>query len=63
MTSKTWNSGRIDGAIDRQQCGKHTLSAMNQHTTIEGLLEAVFCMRSMLRLYVYTEDRPLVRCG
>jgi hypothetical protein len=34
-----------------QQCSKHRSTATNKHTTVEELLEAVFSMRSLPRLY------------
>jgi hypothetical protein len=38
-------------AIARQRLGKHALAAMDTHATMDELLEAVFIMRSMPRLY------------
>jgi hypothetical protein len=37
-------------AIARQQLSKHITVAMNMHSTIEELLEAVFSMQSVPRL-------------
>jgi hypothetical protein len=38
-------------AFARQQHAKHMSMAMDMHAAIEELLEAVFSMQSMLRLY------------
>jgi hypothetical protein len=38
-------------ATARHQCGKHISAAMNQHATIEELLESLFSVWSMPRLY------------
>jgi hypothetical protein len=38
-------------SIARQQLGKHVSAVMNNHATTEDLIEAVFSMQSMLRLY------------
>jgi hypothetical protein len=38
-------------AVTRQWLNKHMSTAMDMHATIEELLEAVFSMWSMLRLY------------
>jgi hypothetical protein len=40
-----------DAVNPRPQRSKHLLTAMNEHTTIEELLEAVFSVLSMLKLY------------
>lgn len=42
----------------RQSLGKHVPIATNMHTTIEKLLETVFSMQSMLKLY--KEELPRV---
>jgi hypothetical protein len=41
-----------EAAIAMQQHSEHVSAAMNQHTTTEELLEAVFSVWSMLRLIV-----------
>jgi hypothetical protein len=41
----------VDVAIASQQRGKQVSAATNKHTTIEELLEVVFSMRPILRLY------------
>jgi hypothetical protein len=51
MTAERRNNGRRRAATARRQHGKHFSAAMNQHATIEGLLEAVFSVKSELRLY------------
>jgi hypothetical protein len=38
-------------AIARQWCDKHVSTAMNKHAAVEELLEVVFSMWYMLRLY------------
>jgi hypothetical protein len=38
-------------AVAREWLGKHASAATDMHATIEELLEAVFSMRSMQRLY------------
>jgi hypothetical protein len=51
MTAESQNSGRRIGAIARQQLGKHTPGATDIHVTREEILEVVFSVQSMLRLY------------
>jgi hypothetical protein len=38
-------------SISKQRHGKHVSAVTNNNATTEGLLEAVFFMRSMLMLY------------
>jgi ribosome-interacting GTPase 1 len=53
MTAESWNSGkRKEAVIARQQHGKHIPVATNQHATMEVLLEVVFSMLSLRRLYI-----------
>jgi hypothetical protein len=42
-------------AVDRQRISKHISAEMNQHATIEELLEVVFSVWSVLR--PYNEDQ------
>jgi hypothetical protein len=41
-----------EAAVAKQRCGKQISAATNKDATIEELLEAVFSMRFVLRLYV-----------
>jgi hypothetical protein len=47
-------------AIAKQWHGKHVSTAVNQHATIEELLEAVFSMQSVPRLYSEDQWEKLV---
>jgi ribosome-interacting GTPase 1 len=40
-----------EAATVRQHHDKYVSTAMNQHATVEELLEAVFSVQSLLRLY------------
>jgi hypothetical protein len=51
MTVESRNSA----AISRQRPGKHVASAKDRHAEIKEMLEAVFPMWSVLRLY--SEDQ------
>jgi hypothetical protein len=42
---------RMDVSIARQWHSKYVSTAMNQHTTIQELLETTFSMQSMPKLY------------
>jgi hypothetical protein len=46
--------------IARQQHGKHVSAAKNQHSTIEELLEVVFSVWSVPRLYSEDQWNKLV---
>jgi hypothetical protein len=46
-------------AIAGRWLGKHVPAATDMDTTIEELLEAVFCMRSMLNLYKDQQDSKM----
>jgi hypothetical protein len=48
-------------AIARKRCGKHGSTSTNEHTTIEELLEAVFPVWSVLKLYSEDQWEKLVR--
>jgi hypothetical protein len=47
-------------AIARQRCRKQASAATNRHGTIEELLEAVFSMMSVTRLYSEDQQEELV---
>jgi hypothetical protein len=49
-----------EAAIARQRRGKHVSAATNQHATIEGVLEAVFSVWSVPRLYSEDQREKLV---
>jgi hypothetical protein len=46
-----------EAAIAKQRDGRHLSSAKNKHLTIEELLEAVFLMRSVSRLYIEAQRK------
>jgi hypothetical protein len=47
-------------ATATQWCGKHVSAAMNQHATIEELLETVFFMQSVPRGYHWDKFRAYI---
>jgi hypothetical protein len=49
--------------IAMQSLGEQVLAATNMHTTIQKLLEMVFSMQSMLKLYIVKEQFPRVKSG
>jgi hypothetical protein len=51
---------RIDAAISRQWNDEHVSAAKNQHATIAELLEAVFSMQSLPRLYGEDQREKLI---
>jgi hypothetical protein len=51
---------REETATARQQIGKHVVMAVNEHSTTEELLEAVFSTQSLPGLYSKDWDRKLV---
>jgi GTP1/Obg family GTP-binding protein len=62
MRAKRWNSGkRKEAAIARQQHGKLISAAKNQHAMMEVLLEVVFSMLSLPRLYTEDQQQSLKR--
>jgi hypothetical protein len=58
---KTGIVEQIDAAIAMQRCGKHISAAVNEYATVEELLEAVFSMQSVPRLYRKNQQEMLVR--
>jgi hypothetical protein len=52
-------------AVARQQFDKHVSAVMDMHATVEELLETMFSMQSMLRLYSESHWANLiaVSCG
>jgi hypothetical protein len=59
MAAENWNSEKSRDGLARQWCCKQVSTATNQHTT-EELLEMVFSMQSMLRLYSGDQWEKLV---
>jgi hypothetical protein len=51
MMAESSNSGWNYAAIAGQWCVNHVAAALNKRATIKELLEAVFSIWSMLRLY------------
>jgi hypothetical protein len=51
MAEKTRIVEPEETVVGRQQMGTRVSAARNQHATIEELLETVFYMQSVLRLY------------
>jgi hypothetical protein len=51
MMAKSQSRGMNENSCCYAKDGQHVSTAMNQHTTIEEMLEVVFFMLSMLRLY------------
>lgn len=51
-----------EAAIARQQLSKHAPTATDTHATVEGLLEMVSSVQSMLRLYSVDQWEQLVNC-
>jgi hypothetical protein len=47
-------------AIATQSCGKHISAAINQHATTDELLEAVFSVWFVPRLYSKDQQEKLV---
>jgi hypothetical protein len=61
MMAESQNSGTNKVAIARQLCGKRASAAVNKRATIENLLEAMFSMPSLPRVYSEDEREKLVR--
>jgi hypothetical protein len=49
--SESWNNGKKEIAIAKQQRSKHIPTTINKYAITEELLEAVFSIQSMTRLY------------
>jgi hypothetical protein len=51
--------GEKEAAIAKQRRGKDVSATINQHSTVEDLLEAGFCVRPK----VYVEDQRKLEAG
>jgi hypothetical protein len=56
---------QIDATIARQRCCKHVSAATDMHATVEKLLDAMFFVWAVPRLYIedQTEAKESVRAG
>jgi ribosome-interacting GTPase 1 len=59
MTDKVGIVEPEETAVAMQRMGKHASAATNQHAAIEELLEMVFYMQSVERLYTRTKEKSL----
>jgi hypothetical protein len=60
---KSWIADPEKTSITRQQHDKHVPTVTDNYTTVEELLEAVFSMWSVLRLYKENQREFLVSRG